>query len=186
VLVTGASGTERERIAMALHRHCGKSVRSFVSRDAATVGSGLRQADGSTLFVDEIGAVSADARVEIFRALDTGEYQAIGETELRKADVRLIGATADRDALQSGWLDRLKLSVHAPGLGDRLEDIPLLMRDLLGERFHAVDPRLVDALIRHRFTDHIRELDRLTKLAVATSTGAEVALTTEVRAELQL
>ena len=108
-----------------------------------------------------------------------------------------MGATNRGEAsLKHDLLARLKLRIAVPGLDERREDVPLLARGLLmrlagdapalRERFFdageaRVDPELVEALLTHEFTTHHRELESLLLVAMATSTGAFVALTPAVR-----
>jgi two-component system nitrogen regulation response regulator GlnG/two-component system response regulator HydG len=136
-----------------------------------------------------------------------GEYQRLGESRLRRSDLRLIGATnRDLAALKHDFAARFTSRIELPGLEARREDIPLLLRTILqraaaqnpavadrffspagadGEREPRVDPWLVEGLLRHRFTLHTRELERLVWRAIATSTAEFVGLTPEVRAELK-
>jgi two-component system nitrogen regulation response regulator GlnG/two-component system response regulator HydG len=128
------------------------------------------------------------------RVLDTdGEYQRLGEATSRRSDFRLVAATnRQEDELKSDLLARFKLRLHVPNLSERVEDIPLLLWHLvqraaaaderIRERFlGASGPRcsdeLVDALVRHRYSLHIRELDNLLWTAMSESPGDQIELT---------
>lgn len=227
VLLGGASGVGKELAARALHAMSSRAGRPLVARNAATfpeslvdaelfgsarnypnTGSPERvglvgEADGSFLFLDEIGELAPAMQAHLLRVLDRGgEYQRLGESRPRRSDLRLIAATnRDVEALKHDFAARFLSRVEIPGLDARREDIPLLLRAILrraaasdralaGRFFHAhgleprVDPALVEGLLRHRFTHHTRELERIVWRALATSTGDFVALTPEVQAEL--
>ncbi|MEP7119586.1 MAG: sigma 54-interacting transcriptional regulator [Byssovorax sp.] len=230
VLIIGESGVGKELAARAIHALSARAAKTLVARNAATFPEGLvdaelfgtaksyphagsaerpgliGEADGSTLLLDEIGELPPHLQAHLLRVLDAGgEYQRLGESRLRRADLRLVAATnRDPEALKHDFLARFAARVRVPGLAARAEDVPLLMRHVLDrtaettptvrERFfesrpgkaaHArVDPGLVDALLHHPFTHHLREIERLLWLAVSTSRGDFVALTPEVLAEL--
>ena len=233
VLLRGASGVGKELAARALHALSSRAGRPMVARNAATLPEGLvdaelfgtarnypnvgsperagliGEADGSFLFLDEIGELSPTLQAHLLRVLDRGgEYQRLGESRPRRSDLRLIGATnRDLAALKHDFAARFTSRIELPGLEARREDIPLLLRTILrraaaqspafaerfflpagpdGEREPRVDPWLVEGLLRHRFTHHTRELERLVWRAIATSTADFVGLTPEVRAELKL
>jgi DNA-binding NtrC family response regulator len=168
----------------------------------------IAEADGGTLFLDEIGELPPPLQAHLLRVLDRGgEYQRLGESRPRRSQLRVVAATnRPIEALKHDFAARFALRVELPGLGVRREDVPLLLSHLLGRMAQAnpsvatrfferrgellaeprVDPRLVDALLRHRYTHHLRELERLIWLALSTSTGAFVALTPQLYTELKL
>jgi two-component system nitrogen regulation response regulator GlnG/two-component system response regulator HydG len=129
-----------------------------------------------------------------------GEYQRLGEATARRADIRLVGATNRApSSMKHDLLARLTLRVPMPPLAARREDIALLARHLLrvaakknpelcapfmNDGDVRVDAALVDALVRHAYTTHVRELDALLWRAMASSRGDRVALTDDVRAEI--
>jgi two-component system nitrogen regulation response regulator GlnG/two-component system response regulator HydG len=230
VLLLGESGAGKELAARAIHALSDRGHRSLAARNAATLPEGLvdaelfgtaknypnpgtpersglvGEADGSTLFLDEIGELPLAVQAHLLRVLDRdGEYQRLGESRVRKSDLRLICATnRGLDALKHDLLARLPLRVTLPGLDERREDIPLLVRHvLLGlcestsgllDRFFErragriaeprIDPDLIELLLRHRYTTHVRELERLLWLALSTSHDDFIAATNEVRAAL--
>ena len=226
VLVTGASGTGKELVAQAIHRLSSRAKKEIVARNAATFPSGLidaelfgnmqnypnagmperpgliGQADGSTLFLDEIGELPSELQAHLLRVLDGGEYQRLGESKRRVADIRLIAATnRAAEDLKEDLGARLGLRVHLPGLDERREDVTLLARHLLlriasrdahlGEAFFAGwdgrtgEPRLTAdlarALVLHAWSTNVRELEALLLKAASSSRGEALELTEEVR-----
>jgi DNA-binding NtrC family response regulator len=229
VLIQGDSGAGKELAARAIHAWSARADKVFVARNAATFPEGLvdaelfgtaknypnpstperpgviGEAEGGTLFLDEIGELPASSQAHLLRVLDRGgEYQRLGESRPRKADLRLVAATNRAlEALKHDFAARFSARLRVPGLPERREDVPLLMRHLL-RRFTEgsrevmapfvdetsgevrTDPRLLEGLLAHGFTHHARELERLLWLAASTSRGTFVALTPEVEAELRI
>jgi DNA-binding NtrC family response regulator len=230
VLLLGESGAGKELAARALHALSGRPG-VMTSRTAATLPDSLvdaelfgnaknypnpgmperrgliGEANGSSLFLDEIGELSQTMQAHLLRVLDRGgEYQRLGDSTRLHSNFRLIAATnRDPSTLKHDFLARLPARVKLPGLNDRREDIPLLVRHLLlrlcqsagehllarfFERRHGayaeprIDPDLIELLLRHSYTTHARELERLLWLALSTSRDDFVCATDEVRAEL--
>ncbi len=214
VLIQGASGTGKELVACAIARQSGRAP--LVARNAATFPEGLidaelfgnaanypnpgmplraglvGEASGGVLFLDEIGELPERLQTHLLRVLDNGgEYQRLGESRTRLADLRLIGATHRTEAhLRHDLAARLVLRLSAAGLEDRPEDIPLLVRHLLREiaskdagmaqrlfpdndlgGWPAIDPQFVVGLLQHHWTTHVRELERILWQALQGSSG---------------
>ena len=135
------------------------------------------QADGSTLFLDEIGELPEAAQAHLLRLLDGGEYQRLGEARARTADVRVIAATNRPHTLRPEFHLRFGLRVDVPDLDARQEDVPLIARCLANRqarqepatwrRFVAEEhagevkfaPDFVRALVAHRHAGNVRELE---------------------------
>ena len=198
VHVFGETGTGKERVARALHEESPRASRAFVPVNAAGIGDDLliaelfghargaftgavaaregyvAEAEGGTLFLDEVAELSPLAQARLLRFLQEGEYRRLGETLLRKADVRLLSATnvdlAERVRVgrfrQDLWF-RLKTErLVVPPLRERGDDVLLLARhflELLASARGVVPPRLTaaaeDALVAHPWPGNVRELE---------------------------
>jgi len=231
VLVQGPSGAGKELVSRALHQLSPRAHRPIVARNAATFPTGLidaelfgnikdypnagmrerrgliGEADGSTLFLDEIGELPGELQAHLLRVLDgEGSYQRLGEDRPRQADLRLVAATnRATEQLRPEFLARLALRITVPGLDERREDVPLLARHLLrraasqdpslGERLFKggdvaageprVDPQLMDMLVRRRYSQHVRELESFLWQAMTGSRGRHLALTGALREALE-
>ncbi len=219
-LILGESGTGKELAARALHALSARVSKPFVARNTATIPASLIDAElfgnvkgypnpgmperpgligaaeGGTLFLDEIGELPASLQANLLRVLDAdGEYHRLGSSTARRADIRLIGATnRDPAALKHDLAARLVLRIVLPGLTQRREDIPLLVRHLLRRaaakspevvgRFMApssdglgeprIHPDLVDRLLTWEYTTNVRELEALLWRCMAASSADAV------------
>ena len=156
VLITGENGTGKGLVAQALHAVSARASRPMVTINAGGVSEGVFEselfghvkgaftdakqdrvgrfelADGSTLFLDEIANVPLSQQQKLLRVLETGEFERLGSSRTRKADVRLISATnADLNAevaagrFRQDLLFRLNtIEIRLPPLRERREDIP--------------------------------------------------------------
>ncbi len=231
VLLLGESGVGKELAARALHGLSSRRTRTFVARNAATMPEALidaelfgnvknypnpgradrpglvGEADGSTLFLDEIGDLPEKCQVHLLRVLDAdGEYQRLGEAHVRRSAFRLVAATNRTvEMLKPDFLARFTHRITLPGLGERRDDVPLMLAEILrraarenptiAARFferrngQLAEPRLapdlVVRLLRHSFTHHVRELERLVWLAFGTTEEDYIGLTPDVEAELE-
>jgi two-component system nitrogen regulation response regulator GlnG/two-component system response regulator HydG len=230
VLLVGESGVGKELAARSIHGLSSRRSSKIVSRNAATVPESLidaelfgntknypnpgmperdgliGEADGSTLFLDEIGELPESSQVHLLRVLDTdGEYQRLGDSKARRSSFRLVAATnRPLDSLKHDFLARFTHRITVPGLAERREDIPLLVGELLariardnaqlagrfferrrGERAEPkIAPDFVIRLLRHPFSHHVRELDRILWLAIGSAEDDYIGVTEAVDAEL--
>jgi two-component system nitrogen regulation response regulator GlnG/two-component system response regulator HydG len=225
VLVLGASGTGKELVARAIHALSARAAKPLISRNAATFPetlidaelfgnarnypnpgmadrSGLiGEADGSTLFLDEIGELPTPLQAHLLRVLDQGEYQRLGESTTRRSDLRLVAATnRPEQSLKHDVLARLRTRLTLPDLNARREDIPLITRYLLrriaaadpaiaqrfmmtlrGQLEPRITPELTRALAQHRYTTNVRELEKLLWDAMSHSPGTYLDLVEGIR-----
>jgi DNA-binding NtrC family response regulator len=206
VHVFGETGTGKEMVARALHERSPRARRKLVpvnvagftddllvaelfghARGAFTGAAAAREgyvaeAEGGTLFIDEVAEMSPLAQVRLLRFLQEHEYQRLGETCSRKADVRVISATnvdlAQRVREGRFRMDlwyRLKVDrIVVPPLRERGDDVLLLARHFLrrqgaarGEGAPGLTHRAAEALGRYHWPGNVRELEgEMQRLAV--------------------
>jgi DNA-binding NtrC family response regulator len=210
VLITGENGTGKSLVAQALHAVSPRASRPIVTINAGGVSEGVFEselfghvkgaftdakqdrvgrfelADGSTLFLDEIANVPLSQQQKLLRVLETGEFERLGSSRTRKADVRLISATnADLHAevstgrFRQDLLFRLNtIEVRLPPLRERREDIARMAKHFLtlhAQRYRKAitgfDPAALQALVDHRWPGNVRELDHAIERAVLMAQG---------------
>jgi two-component system nitrogen regulation response regulator NtrX len=197
VLLLGESGVGKELIARAIHRNSQRARERFVEVNCAAIPEELieselfghergaftgatekqvgkfEQADGGTIFLDEIGDMSAKTQAKVLRVLQEGEVERLGSNKTIKVDVRVIAATNKdlEDEIANGrFRDDLyfRLSVipiHVPPLRERTEDIPQLVQHFVQQfsqnnsrRAAKFSPGAMQALMQNRWRGNIREL----------------------------
>lgn len=200
VLITGETGTGKELVARAIHQGSRRSSHAMVCAHLAALpnelvaselfgheagaftGAAQRRigrfeaANAGTLFLDEVGELPLGVQVALLRALQEGEFERIGSSHTRTADVRVIAATNRNleQAIHDGAFRRdlfYRLAVfpiHLPPLRDRREDIPALashflatVADRLGRAFAAIDAESMERLIEYSWPGNIRELQNV-------------------------
>ena len=198
VHVFGETGTGKEMVAKALHAASPRARRRLVpvnvagfpdellvaelfghARGAFTGAVGAREgyvaeAEGSTLFVDEVGDMSPLAQVRLLRFLEGGEYRRLGETLARRADVRLISATnvdlarrvREGRFRQDLWFRLNGEVISVPPLRERGGDVLLLARHFLhahsarrGETPPSLSREVEAILLEHAWPGNVRELE---------------------------
>jgi DNA-binding NtrC family response regulator/Tfp pilus assembly protein PilF len=199
VLITGETGTGKELIARTIHTLSPRAERPFLAVNCGALradlalsqlfghrkgaftgahaeGVGLVEAaHGGTLFLDEVGELPADVQVTLLRFLESGEYLRLGETTVRRADVRLIAATnrelrgsLGETGFRRDLLFRLdEIEIRLPALRERPDDILPLARHFLGFYGGMEGPRLTreaEAVLRsYPWPGNVRELENVMK-----------------------
>jgi two-component system nitrogen regulation response regulator NtrX len=197
VLISGESGVGKELVARTIHRNSQRSRERFVQVNCAAIPEELieselfghekgsftgatekqvgkfEQADRGTIFLDEVGDMSAKTQAKVLRVLQEGEVERLGSARTIKVDVRVIAATnknleeeIEKGTFREDLYFRLAvIPIHVPPLRERPEDVPLLVRHYMDyfSREHNVRPRRItqaamDALQRYRWKGNIREL----------------------------
>ncbi len=205
VLVTGENGAGKGTVAQALHAVSARASRPLVTVNAGGLSEGLFEselfghvkgaftdaktdrvgrfelAEGGTLFLDEIANISPGLQSKLLRVLETGEFERVGSSRTRRANVRIVSATnADLGAevasgrFRQDLLFRLNtIEIPLPPLRDRREDIPLLARLFLGQHAQryrksitGFDPAAMQSLLDHSWPGNVRELDHAVERAV--------------------
>ncbi len=208
VLVTGESGTGKELIARAVHENSPRAKQSFVRENCAAIPENLleselfgyrrgaftgasndkkglfEEADGGTIFLDEIGEMSLNMQAKLMRVLQDGEIRPVGAQKSLKVNVRLISAT-NRDLRKLAAEGRFRedlffrlnvVAIHMPPLRDRIEDIPLLVSTFLenaaarsGQPPKTIEPAALRCLMHHNWPGNVRELQNEIQRACALS-----------------
>jgi DNA-binding NtrC family response regulator len=198
VLITGESGTGKEVLSKAIHYNsprngkpfavinCGAIPDTLIESElfgyrkgsftgAATNKAGkFEEADGGTVFLDEIGELPLHLQVKVLRVVQENEIDIIGESRPRQIDVRIIAATnrdlrqmvADSQFRQDLYYRLSVAPLHMPALRDRREDIPLLVRAFverickrLGRPPLSIGNNILRKLERHSWPGNVRELE---------------------------
>lgn len=217
VLITGANGTGKELVARSLHENSGRASGPFIEVNCAAIPSELieselfghekgaftsaikqrkgkfEQADGGTIFLDEIGDMSLSAQAKVLRALQENKITRVGSDKDINVNVRVVAATnknlkeeIDQNRFREDLYHRISvILIHVPALNDRLEDIPLLadhFNRLICEEYgsspRAIREDAIKELQKITWTGNIREfrnvLERLIILCEKEITGKDV------------
>lgn len=143
-------------------------------------------ANGGTVFLDEIGETSPQMQAKLLRVVQNREIQRVGSPEVKKVDVRIVAAT-NRDLRGEVLSGRFRedlfyrlssLEIQVPGLADRTEDIPILVRYFLkkygeayGKAFQGLTRRAQIILLHHDWPGNVRELENVISSAAITATN---------------
>jgi two-component system response regulator HupR/HoxA len=216
VLLLGETGTGKELFARLIHdngprrnarfvaQNCGALPESLLeselfghARGAFTGATGDRkglfeEADGGTVFLDEIGDTSPGMQLRLLRVLQDGEIRRLGTQTSRKVDVRVLAATnADLEAEVAAGRFRRDLyyrlnvfPIRLPALRERIEDVPILAdhflkiyRERARRAVPSIAPEAVRALRAYPFPGNVRELENEIERAVALAdTGLPIGL----------
>ena len=210
VLIRGESGTGKELIANAIHYNSPRANGSFIKLNCAALPDNLleselfghekgaftgaatqrkgrfEQADGGTIFLDEIGEISPNFQAKLLRVLQEGEFERIGSNRTIKVDVRIIAATnknleslVEKEEFREDLYYRLNvMPISTPPLRERSEDIPELAQFLIQKitrqqgRELTISDSAMRILIRHNWPGNVRELENtLERAAVMSEDG---------------
>ncbi len=219
VLITGENGTGKELVARWLHEKSNRADQPFIEVNCAAIPSELieselfghekgaftsahkqrkgkfEQANGGTIFLDEIGDMSLNAQAKVLRALQENVISRVGSDKDIKVNVRVLAATnknLKEEIKENNFREDLyhRLSViliHVPALNDRKEDLPLLTSHFnsvicgeLGIVEKQIDDSAIEELKKINWTGNIREfrnvIERLIILCPETITDADVKM----------
>ncbi|MGE5445267.1 MAG: sigma 54-interacting transcriptional regulator [Ignavibacteriales bacterium] len=211
VLVQGETGTGKELIARAIHNLSPRKDRPLVKVNCGAIAAGLVEselfghekgaftgaiqrrvgrfelANGSTIFLDEVGELHQDTQVELLRVLQEGEFERVGGSQTIKVNVRVIAAT-NRDlkkAVEEGNFRPdlyYRLSVFPiliSPIRERKEDIELLVNYFtakystkLGKKVEVIPKKTMDSLLSYHWPGNVRELENIIERAVILMQGS--------------
>jgi len=215
VLLVGETGTGKELLARRLHAMSLRADRVMVAVNCAALPATLVEnelfgraegaytgahtaqagrfevADGSTIFLDEIGELPAEVQAKLLRVIQEGEFERLGSTETLRVNVRIVAAT-NRDlgklvregSFREDLYYRIAVfPVEVPPLRERTEEIPILVRNFIEEfsqRMHKkikpVPQRTMDSLLRYPWPGNVRELRNVIERAAILSEKGELPI----------
>lgn len=215
ILLTGESGTGKDLAAKAIHYNSGRAARPFMNitcsaiqeslleselfghergafTDAKRLKKGLlEQAQGGTVFLDEIGETSPGFQAKLLRFLEDKSFKRVGGAVDVTVDVRVIAATnrdlpADVKAgkfRQDLYYRLTVLPIHLPPLRERVGDVPLLLHffiasfnDDFRKQIQGVTPRAIEALSAYPWPGNVRELRNAVERAMLLADGTELGV----------
>jgi DNA-binding NtrC family response regulator len=204
VLITGETGTGKELVAQALHLASTRAKKPFVVVDCGSIPPTLAEAtlfghergaftgavdkrlspffeaDGGTIFLDELGELPVDVQPKLLRALAERRIKSVGGSTYREVDVRVIAATrrdlvraVNTGAFRSDLYFRVaQVKIELPALRQRLEDLPVLVKRMLKDlgdesAYERVTNMTLERLTRHDWPGNVRELRNAVAVAFA-------------------
>lgn len=215
VLINGESGTGKELVAEALHRHSPRADNAFIALNMAAIPRDLmeselfghekgaftgaqsqrkgrfEQADGGSLFLDEIGDMPAELQTRLLRVLSDGEFYRVGGHSPVKVDVRIIAAThqnleqrVEKGDFREDLFHRLNvIRIHIPALRERSEDIRILAKHFLQSaaaeldmETKTLDNESLKYLEKLEWRGNVRQLQNTCRWLTVMAPGQEVHL----------
>ena len=215
VLIQGESGVGKELVARAIHRNSLRTRERFIQVNCAAIPEELieselfghekgsftgatekqmgkfEQADRGTIFLDEVGDMSAKTQAKVLRVLQEGEVERLGSARTTKVDVRVIAATNKslEEEIEKGhfredlYFRLAVIPIHVPSLRERPDDIPLLVRHYMDSfarennlRPKRITPQALEAMQRSRWKGNIRELRNTVERLMIMTAGDTIDL----------
>ncbi len=190
VLITGETGTGKSKLAKWIHINSNRNRGKFISVNCSAIPETLFEseffgyekgaftgavaskpgkvelADGGTLFLDEIGDLSLTSQAKLLVFVDTKEFERLGSSKQRKADVRIISATnknliteIEKGNFRSDLFYRLcAVKIEIPPLRERKEDIPLIVNSILSQKNKRITPKAMNYIMSLDWYGNVREL----------------------------
>ncbi len=215
VLITGQTGTGKDQVAQEIHEQSRRSDKPLIKVDCASLPESLLEselfghvkgaftgaikdrkgrfelADGGTIFLNEIGEMSASAQQRLLRILQDSELERVGSSTTIHVDVRVIAAT-NKDLLQmivaktfrEDLYYRLRVvQIPIPPLSERKSDIPILAQSFLkrysqetGKQLHEFDPEVIKLFSTYSWPGNVRELQHTVEHAAVFAKDSRVTL----------
>ena len=217
VLLLGETGTGKDVVAHALHRSSARAEGPFIRVNCGAVPESLldselfghekgaftgaekqkrgrfERAQGGTIFLDEIGELSAPAQVRLLRVLQNREFERVGGSETLKADIRIIAATHRdlEEMVRAGdfredlWFRLNVFPIQIPALRNRKADIPALLtcfierkaRDLKLPNIPPLSSDSMPILMEYDWPGNVRELENMVERALILNPGGPLRFT---------
>ncbi|MBN2008606.1 sigma 54-interacting transcriptional regulator [candidate division KSB1 bacterium] len=215
VLILGETGTGKELLARAIHNISNRSVRPMIKVNCAALPATIIEselfghekgaftgaytqkvgrfelAQGTTIFLDEIGELSLELQVKLLQVLQEGEFNRLGGNKTIKVDARIITATnrnleraIENGTFREDLFYRLNVfPIQIPPLRERKEDIPLLAdyfvkkyNRKIGKQIDKIPKLIMDRLQSYHWPGNVRELEHTIERAVIVSQGNSLDL----------
>jgi DNA-binding NtrC family response regulator len=213
VLVTGESGTGKELVARAIHYNSPRHAKPLITVNCPSIPENLieselfghvkgaftgaikdrkglfQQADGGSIFLDEIGELREDLQAKLLRVLQEQEFQPVGGSKTIKVDVRIIAATnrnleqlVKEKKFREDLYYRLSVvPIRIAPLRDRKEDIPFLVDFFISKysegRKFKISGEAIKILQSYEWPGNVRELENIIERILALSTDNEISIT---------
>lgn len=210
VLILGETGTGKEVCAQAIHYLSARASKPWIAVNCGAIPNELvedelfghvrgaytaahaarhglvREAEGGTLFLDDIDALAHGAQAKLLRFLQEKEYRSVGSNTVHRADVRVIAASnhkladmAKQGVFRQDLFFRLNvLTLHLPPLRERREDVPVMARHFLHQYAHqwnrrvqGLTPPVLERLLSYDWPGNVRELRHVIERAVLLADG---------------
>jgi two-component system response regulator AtoC len=213
ILVEGESGTGKELVAKAIHFNSDRTDNPFIPVNCGAIPENLleselfghtkgsftnavrtkkglfEEADGGTMFLDEIGELPLQLQVKLLRVLQDGEIRRIGDSRATIIDVRIIAATIkdlDKEVRENKFRDDLfyrlnVLPIKIPPLRERKEDVPLLVDHFigkytreLGKPIDEITQEALNCLLNYNWKGNVRELENVIERAIVLTESKQI------------
>ena len=213
VLITGESWTGKEIFAKAIHQNSKRSHESIVTVNCGAIPEGIIEselfghkkgaytdakgdrkgyfetANKGSIFLDEIGETPLETQVKLLRVIESGEFMPVGESKIKKTDVRIIAATnkdlsglVEEGRFRQDLYYRLNtVSIELPTLNERVEDIALLVERFALEFTRNNDmvyrgfvPDAIKYMKNHQWKGNIRELKNFVESIIVLEKGERI------------
>ncbi len=208
VLLAGETGTGKEVFAQAIHQNSGRAKSPFIAINCAAFSKELlenelfghkagaftgavkdskgifEEANGGTVFLDEIGEMALDLQAKLLRVLETGSFLKVGDSKPTQVDVRIVAATNRnlkaeievKNFREDLYYRISTFTIELPALNERRSDIPLLtdffivqLSKKINRRITGVEAAYSEALQKHHWKGNIRELKNVLERSVILS-----------------
>jgi PAS domain S-box-containing protein len=213
VLILGETGTGKELIARAIHEHSKNKDRTMVKMNCAALPANLIEselfghekgaftgahskrvgrfeiANGTTLFLDEIGELPLDLQPKLLQVIESGQFERLGSSVTREVRVRIIAATNRnlQEEVSKGrfredlWYRLNVFPITLPPLRDRVGDIPLLVKHYvdkiskrLGKVIDIIPANVMKSLQGYHWPGNVRELENILERGIINSSGRKL------------
>ncbi len=215
VLITGESGTGKDLTARSIHAASPRNGKAYIPINCPTIPEHIleselfgykkgaftnanrdkkglfQEADKGTIFLDEIGDIGPSIQTKLLRVLQEKEIKPLGDTKIKKVDVRIIASTNQNlqqkivnNEFRQDFFYRLNvLPIELPPLRDRIIDIPLIAEHLVAKhckkmkkQMKTIPPDVMDLLMKQPWPGNVRELENILVQGILYSTGDALQL----------